>query len=106
MIFSVPDQAVRLSALIGCGRFYKTSFRSSFDCHRDCVPAAQAQRDKPAPRVTPLHLVEQGDKYARAARADRMAERDRAAVYVQSLGIDAKLASDRHGLDRERLVQL
>ena len=41
-----------------------------------------------------------------AGAAQWMAERDRAAVDVQSIGIDGKFAQDREHLRRECLVQL
>ena len=51
-----------------------------FDRERDAVAAAQAQRRDAALQVAPLQRVEQRRQHARAARADRVAERDGAAV--------------------------
>ena len=53
-----------------------------------------------------LQRVEQRRQHARAAGADRVAERDGAAVDVHLRRIDAELAQDGHGLHRERFVQL
>ena len=50
------------------------------------MPAADAQRGQPAPRAAALELVQQRDDDPRAGGADRMAERDRAAVDVQPIG--------------------
>ena len=45
-------------------------------------------------------------EHARAGRADRMADRDRAAVDVDLAGIPAEVLVDRAGLRGERLVRL
>ena len=56
--------------------------------------------------LPPLHLVEQRRRQLRAGAAERMAERDRAAVHVQPLRIDRQLLQAREHLRRERFVQL
>ena len=53
-----------------------------FDGERDAVAAAEAERRDAALQVAPLQRVEQRRQHARAARADRVAERDGAAVDV------------------------
>ena len=50
--------------------------------------------------------MQQRDDEAGAAHAERMAERDRAAVDVHALLVEAELAHDREALRGERLVQL
>src|SRR5262245_12526778 len=77
-----------------------------FHRERDRVSAAETERRDPALRAAPSHLVEQGDEHARAARADRVAERDRAAVDVDARRVELQLACDGHRLNREGLVEL
>src|SRR5580692_7177505 len=73
------------------------------DAHRNSHAAADAQRRKALLRVTLLHFVEQRHQNARARRADRMAERDRATIDVDPGGIPAEIMVDRAGLRGERL---
>ena len=60
------------------------------------------------PRFAPRAFigVEQRAEDARAARADRVAERDRAAVDVDARGVELEPADARERLRGERLVQL
>ena len=51
-------------------------------------------------------LEQQRLEQPRAGRAERMAERDRAAVHVDLLAIEAELLLDREVLAGERLVDL
>src|SRR2546423_14499349 len=67
----------------------------AFDGKRDSHAAADAKRCEAAPRVALLHFVEQRDQHARARSADRMTERDGAAVHVHLFGVPAHLAVDR-----------
>src|SRR5437588_9992774 len=76
------------------------------DAHRNSHAAADAQRREALLGVTLLHFVEQGHQNARARCADRMTERDRAAIDVDPVGVPAEVAVDRAGLRRERLVGL
>src|SRR3546814_18642188 len=62
---------------------------SPLDAHRDAHAAADAQGRKTLLRIVLLHLIEQGDQHARARCADRMADRDRAAVDVDLGGVPA-----------------
>src|SRR5580692_7934145 len=50
------------------------------DAHRNPHATADAQRGEAFLGVALLHLVKQGRQDARARRADRMANRDRAAI--------------------------
>src|SRR5205085_6509267 len=77
---------------------------SAFDAHRDAHAAADAQRREALFGVALLHLEQQRGQHARAGRADRMPDRDRAAVDVDLVGIPAKVLVDRAGLRGERLV--
>src|SRR5215472_4712859 len=77
-----------------------------FDAHRDAHAAADAQRGEAFLRVALLHFEEQRHQHAGAGGADRMAERDRAAIDVDLRGVPAEVLVDRTGLRGERLVRL
>src|SRR5688572_5552884 len=64
----------------------------AFHGERHAHAAADAQRGEAASCVPLLHFVEQRDQHARARSADRMTERDRAAVHVDLLRVPAHLA--------------
>src|SRR5437667_215064 len=68
--------------------------------------AADAKRCQPAFRVALLHLVKKRDQDAAARRADRMSERDRAAVDVDLLGVPAHLPVNGDRLRGNGLVDL
>src|SRR6185295_160877 len=93
---TTPTVFIAIDTLIGV----------SFQLERDPEPAAHAERGEAEPRVSSFHLVEQGRDDACAGRADGMTERDRAAVHVQPLPIEAEVPVAREHLRRERLVQL
>src|SRR5687768_8484260 len=105
-----------MPAYISSQKLAATSFVSSSDdqsvelsplhCHRDAVPAAQAQRCDAASDAALLHRVQQGGQHARAAGAYRVAECNRAAVYVDASGIDAKLFNHCDHLRTKRFVDL
>src|SRR5216683_8092816 len=76
------------------------------DAHRNPHATADAQRGKAFLRVAPLHLVEQRDEHAGARGADRMAERDRPAIDVELLGVEAEFLTDRAGLRGKGLIGL
>src|SRR4051794_9159594 len=67
------------------------------DAHRDAHAAADAQRGEALLGVALLHLVQQGHQHARAGCADRMADRDCAAVNIDLAGIPAEVLIDRAG---------
>jgi hypothetical protein len=56
--------------------------RSALDRDRGTHAAADAQRRQRFLRIATLHLVQQGDHDTATPHSDRMADRDRAAVYV------------------------
>ena len=62
----------------------------SLDDQRHSVAAAEAERGEAALQAEAMQGVEQRDEHSRAARADRMAERDCAAGDVGLFGIDAE----------------
>src|SRR4029078_4046348 len=73
---------------------------------RDGAAAAQAERRQAVAALTPVQLVEQRLHDPRAARPDRMAQGDRAAVDVRLVPVEAQLAAIGERLGRERLVDL
>src|SRR3954465_5858388 len=58
---------------------------SNAECHG--IAAAEAQRGQPALQPSVLQCVKQRREYTRPARADRVTERDRAAVDVDAIPI-------------------
>src|SRR3954453_12988343 len=79
---------------------------SPLHAHRDAHAAADAERREALLHVALLHLVQERDQDAGAGGADRMADRDRAAVDVHDLGVPAHVLVDRASLRREGLVRL
>src|SRR5262249_47795061 len=78
----------------------------ALDAQGDAHAAADAQRREAFFGVAFLHFVQQGHEHARAGGADRMTDRNRAAVDVDLGGIPAEVLVDRAGLGGERLVRL
>src|ERR1700761_1065784 len=72
----------------------------------DPLAAADAQRDQAELEVPALHLVEDLGGDRRSGGADRMPERDRAAVGVDPLLVEAEIVDHRERLGGERLVEL
>src|SRR5581483_5511082 len=72
----------------------------------DSLADADAHRRDAVAAAAPLHLVEQRRHNARAAAAERVAERDRAAVDVDTAHIEVQLADIVQRLRGERLVDL
>src|SRR5215204_3528661 len=68
--------------------------------------AADAHRDQAVSRVPPPHLVEARRRQLGAGAAERVAKRNRAAVDVETIGIDGQLAQAGDHLRGEGLVQL
>src|SRR5262249_20253322 len=65
-----------------------------------------AQRGEAFLGVALLHFVKERDKDAPARGADRMPERNGAAVDIDLVGIPAEVLVDRAGLRRKGLVRL
>src|SRR6267154_486133 len=78
----------------------------SLHAHRDAHAAADAERGEALLGIAPLHLVQQRHQHARTGSADRMAERDRAAVDVDLGGIPAEVLVDGASLCGKGLVGL
>ena len=77
-----------------------------FHNRRDALAAADARRREAVLLAAPPQLVRQRQQQPRAAHAERMAERDRAAVDVDLVAIEAELLLDREVLPGERFVDL
>src|SRR5439155_24456972 len=65
-----------------------------------------AQRGQSVAATTTAQLVEECHDETGAAHAERMADRDRTAVHVHELRVEAELADDHEALRGECLVQL
>src|SRR5689334_19903565 len=81
-------------------------FSETFDGEGYGVAAAEAEGGDAALEVAALQFVEQRHEDARAARADRMAERDRSAVHVDLFWVEFELACDGNRGDGKSFVQL
>ena len=79
---------------------------TALDDDGDALPAADARRADGELLATTAQLVDEVRRDARARRAERVAERDRAAVDVGPLAVEAELLLDGEVLRRERLVDL
>src|SRR5262249_22212933 len=73
---------------------------------RGALAAADAHRHHAVARLAPEQLVGDGANHARARHAERMADRDRAAVDVELRGIDAQAIAAVDHLRGEGLVEL
>src|SRR5438874_12423606 len=78
---------------------------AAFDAHRNSHAAADAQRREAFLCIALLHFVEQGHEDARAGRADRMPESNRAAIDVDPVGIPAESSVDVASLCRDGYVR-
>ena len=78
----LPRPGVVYRAVVACLR--------TLDRQRHAHAAADAQRSQALLRAAPLHFVQQRHEDAAALRADRMTDRDRAAVDVGFGKIDAR----------------
>src|SRR5215217_5806603 len=79
---------------------------SALEAHRDAHAAADAEGCETLLGVAAPHLVQERDEHARAGRADRVADRDGAAVHVHDRRVPAHVLVDRKRLRGERLVGL
>ena len=90
----------------GRGRMRRVRGESACEERGLALADADAQRREPVTAAPPAQLVEERHDEPRAAHAERVAERDRAAVHVHALRVEPELADHREALRRERLVQL
>src|SRR5215472_15513294 len=72
----------------------------------DALPDADAHGRSRLAAASAPQFVQQCGGDPRARAAERVPDRDRAAVDVDQLGVALELVDDRHGLRRERLVDL
>src|SRR4029077_18037844 len=79
---------------------------SILDQKRDPLPAADASRRDAIAQVRPFQLARQGHGEAHAGRAERMADRDCAAVDVELVLVEIERTRAGHHLRTERLVDL
>src|SRR5579864_3457276 len=77
---------------------------SALHAHRDAHAAADAQGRQALLGVALGHLVQQRDQDARSRRADGMTQRDRTAVHVDLVRIEAEILVDGASLCGESLV--
>src|SRR3954470_22892517 len=77
-----------------------------FDHHGHALATAHAHGLETELLVVETKAVDQRGGDARAGHAERMAHRDRAAVDVQLVDVDAEILRGRQHLRRERLVDL
>ena len=71
-----------------------TTALSTLEQRRLALPDADAQGREAVATAAAAQLVQQRDHEPRAAHPERVPERDRAAVDVDALGVDAELADD------------
>src|SRR5882672_1550776 len=81
---------------------------NTLERQRHALADADAHGGERAPAAARLQPVQRGERDARPRHAERMAERDRAAMGIDVLGIvgDAELAQAREPLRGEGLVDL
>src|SRR5271166_2897988 len=91
---------------ISCRAFSSLVIPQVLDDHRDALPAADARGRDSILRFTAAQLVHQRDDQPRSGRAQRMPERNRAAVHVDLVAIEPQLLLNRKILRGEGLVHL
>src|SRR2546430_759181 len=79
---------------------------NSFNDRGDALTATDAERDERGGEIAPFQLIEHAAQQYRASGAERMAERDGAAVHINLLGIDIELAHRLHRHAGEGFVDL
>src|SRR3954467_12447899 len=87
-------------------RAFSSVYSVACDAHGDSHAAADAQSGEALLGIALLHFVQQRDQHAGAGSADRVADRDRAAIDVDLGRIPAEVLVDRTSLGCERLVGL
>src|SRR5262245_31765433 len=81
------------------------SLKSSLDCHRHGVSAAQAQRCDSAMGVATPQFIKHRRQNSRSGLPDRMSERDGASIHIQLLRIEIYFARDCNSLHSKRFIQ-
>src|SRR5437868_493695 len=103
--FHFPESA-RVTASGSTARRGVTPGLNALEDRRDPLTAADAERREPVLALSLAELGDERERETRTGRAERMAKRDRAAVHVRLLAIEAKLLLDGEVLCRERFVDL
>src|SRR4051812_5653518 len=78
----------------------------ALDQRRDSLPDSDAHRRKTVTRPSAAHLVHERRHDARAAAAERMTERNRAAVRIDAFLRNPELSDTGNRLRSERLINL
>src|SRR5262245_6049722 len=94
------------SARVWTREFTGVSRAGVLDQDRDALAAADAGRGDAEALLAAPELQEERQDQARAGRAERVPERDRAAVDVDLVAVEAELLLDAEVLRREGLVDL
>src|ERR1700748_322863 len=76
------------------------------DDHRGAHAAAGAHRQHADTSTAPAQFVDRRGDHAGARRRDRVTEADSRSVDVDDLLVETEFAGTRHGLRRERLIDL
>src|SRR5688500_16157156 len=84
----------------------RTCELNPLDDHRNPLPAADARGSQPVALLAAAQLVQDREHETRAGRAERMAERDRAAVDVELLHVEVELFRNGKDLPGKGLVDL
>src|SRR5262245_16590229 len=77
-----------------------------FDNRRDALAAADARGSQAALQISPSQLEHQRQQQAGSGHAEWMSQRNRAAVHVDLVAIEAQLLLDRQILRRKGFVHL
>src|SRR5438309_3869707 len=105
-MFRVHVLCRRYCEFVGRREVFAHRSGHSLDDRRDPLTAADAERREPVALLTLAELVGEREREARARRAERVPERDRAAVHVRLLAIEAAVPLHRGVLRREGRVDL
>ena len=99
-------ETIRL-ARRGCNAVVLGAFYAAYTSNRPAAPMPPPMHIVTIPVPPPRfpELVDELRRQLRAGRAERMPERDRAAVHIHLLLIEPEVAHHGHDLRRERLVE-
>src|SRR5688500_19637849 len=107
MTSSRTNAATRSRNATSCGsRLKSMSALQILEDRSRALSAADAHRDQTIARAAAAHLAEELHGELRAGRAERMSERDRAAVHVHFRFVETELAHHRQRLSGEGFVEL
>src|SRR5271165_1418718 len=91
---------------ISCSAFSSLVIPQVLDDHRNALPAADARSREPIFPLAAAQLVHQRNNQPRSGRAQRMPERNRAAIHVDFVAIKPQFFFNRKILRGEGLVHL